>query len=88
MNDSAKALVINVINRHEANIIPADIVLQTGAFTGSAQVHEVNGKAITSSNTKTEEGVSISTREVKFEGNAIKYSFPAHSFTQFEIPVK
>jgi alpha-N-arabinofuranosidase len=51
-------------------------------------VHEVNGKAATSSNTKAQEDVSITTKEVKFEGNAIKYSFPAHSFTQFEIPVK
>ena len=88
LNDSAKVLVINVINRHETNAIPANIVLQTGAFTGSAKVHEVNGRAITSSNTKTQEGVSISTKEVKFDGNAINYSFPAHSLTQFEIPVK
>jgi alpha-N-arabinofuranosidase len=88
LNDSTKVLVVNVINKHETKVIPADIVLQTGAFTGSAKVNEVNGKTITSSNTKTEEAVSISTKEVKFKGNTINYSFPAHSLTQLEIPIK
>jgi alpha-N-arabinofuranosidase len=88
LNDSAKVLVVNVINKHETKVIPADIVLQTGDFTGNAKVYEVNGKTITSSNTKTEEAVSISTKEVKFKGNTINYSFPAHSLTQLEIPVK
>ncbi len=88
LNDSAKVLVVNVINKHETKAIPTDIVLQTGTFTGSAKAYEVNGKAITSTNTKTEEGISISTKEVKFKGNTISYSFPAHSLTQLEIPVK
>jgi hypothetical protein len=32
--------------------------------------------------------VAIATKEVQFSGNNIKYSFPAHSFTQMLIPVK
>jgi alpha-L-arabinofuranosidase len=88
LNDSAKMLVVNVINKHETKDIPADIVLQTGDFTGSMKVNEVNGKAITSTNTKTEEAISISTKEVKFKGNTINYSFPAHSLTQLEILIK
>jgi alpha-L-arabinofuranosidase len=88
LNDSTKVLVVNVINKHETKVIPADIVLQTGAFTGRAIVNEVNGKTVTSTNTKAEEAVSIITREVNFKGNTINYNFPAHSFTQFEIPVK
>ncbi len=88
LNDSTKVLVVNVINKHETKVIPADIVLQTGAFTGKANVNEVNGKTVTSSNTKAEEAVSIITKEVNFKGNTINYNFPAHSFTQFEIPVK
>ena len=88
LNDSAKMLVVNVVNRHETKIIPADIVLQTGDFTGNVKVYEVNGKTTTSSNTKTEEAVSINASEIKFKGNAIHYSFPAHSFTQLEIPIK
>lgn len=88
LNDSTKILVVNVVNRHETKDIPTDIVLQTGDFTGNATVNEVNGKTTTSRNTKTEEAVGISTKEIKFKGNTIRYSFPAHSLTQLEISVK
>ncbi|MGA2852635.1 MAG: alpha-L-arabinofuranosidase C-terminal domain-containing protein [Verrucomicrobiota bacterium] len=87
-NDSAKTLVINVVNRSETNAITSDIVLQSGEFAGSATVKEINGESVTSTNTKAQEGVAIATKEVQFSGNNIKYSFPAHSFTQMLIPVK
>lgn len=88
LNDSTKTLVVNVVNRHETKDIQSNIVLQTGDFTGSATANEVNGKTITSGNTKTEEAVGIKTRDVKFKGNNIQYTFPAHSFTQLMIPLK
>ena len=88
LNESTRMLVVNVVNRHETNALPADIVLQSGNFTGVAKANELNGKSLTTRTTRTEEAVSVSTREVKFKGNTISYSFPAHSFTQFEIPVK
>jgi Alpha-L-arabinofuranosidase len=88
LNNSTKTLVVNVVNRHETKDIPADIVLQTGDFTGSAKVNEVNGKTTASGNTKTEEAVSIKANEIKFKANTIHYSFPSHSFTQLEIPIK
>jgi alpha-N-arabinofuranosidase len=88
LNDSSRMLVINVVNRHETNAITADIVLQSGDFTGLATVNELNGKSLTAKTTRTEEAVSVSSKEVKFKGNNITYSFPAHSFTQLEIPVK
>jgi alpha-N-arabinofuranosidase len=88
LNDSTKTLVINVVNRHETKDIQSNIVLQTGDFTGSATANEVNGKTITSSNTKAEEAVGIKTKDVKFKGNNIQYTFPPHSFTQLMIPIK
>ena len=88
LNESAKALVVNVVNRHETKAISTEIVLQTGDFTGNAKISEVNGNEVTSRNTKTEQAVSITVREIKFKGNSIHYSFPAHSYTQFDIPVK
>jgi alpha-N-arabinofuranosidase len=88
LNDSTKILVLNVVNRHETKDIRADVVLQTGEFTGSAKVSEVNGKIPTAINTRTEEAVSTITKDIKFKGNTIKYSFPAHSLTQLEISVK
>jgi alpha-N-arabinofuranosidase len=87
-NDSSKILVVNVVNRRETNSIASDIVLQSGEFTGSAAVKEVNGESVVSTNTKTREGVTIATKEFQFSGNHIKYDFPAHSFTQMLIPVK
>jgi alpha-N-arabinofuranosidase len=88
LNESARMLVVNVVNRHETNAMPADVVLQSGNFTGVAKANELSGKSLTTRTTRTEEAVSVSTREVKFKGNTINYSFPAHSFTQLEIPVK
>jgi alpha-N-arabinofuranosidase len=94
LNDSTKMLVVNIVNRHETNAIMANVVLQTGDFTGSAKVNEVNGKITTSStpgtsNTpSTKDAVSVVTRDIKFKGNTINYSFPAHSLTQLQIPVK
>ena len=88
MNSDAKALVVNVVNRSETNAITSDVVLQSGEYTGNATVKEINGESVTATNTKTHEGVAIVTREIQFNGDDIKYSFPAHSFTQMLIPVK
>jgi alpha-N-arabinofuranosidase len=87
-NDANKTLVVNVVNRHETSAMTSDIVLQSGEYTGNATVKEVNGESVTSANTKTQEGVAIATKEIQFSGRNIKYSFPAHSFTQMLIPVK
>jgi alpha-N-arabinofuranosidase len=88
VNDSTKMLVLNIVNRHETKDIRADIVLQTGEFTGSAKVNEINGKIPTSGDPRTQEPVNTVTRDMKVKGNTINYSFPAHSFTQLMIPVK
>jgi alpha-N-arabinofuranosidase len=87
-NDLTQTLVVNVVNRHETKAIDSEIVLQNGDFTRSATVKEINGESVASTNTKTHEGVAIATKEVQFIGNNIKYSFPAHSFTQMLIPIK
>ena len=87
-NDANKTLVVNVVNRSETAAMAADIMLQSGQYTGSATVKEVNGESVTAANTKTQEGVAIATKEIQFTGNNINYSFPAHSLTQMLIPVK
>ncbi|MBG0861152.1 MAG: alpha-L-arabinofuranosidase, partial [Bacteroidales bacterium] len=97
LNDSAKVLVVNVVNRHETNVIPADIILQSGEYTGNAKVNEVNGKIPAPGVPRTpgaptapnpEEAVNTVTKDIKFKGNTINYSFSAHSLTQLMIPVK
>jgi alpha-N-arabinofuranosidase len=87
-NDSAKDLVVNVVNRSGTNAMAADIVLQSGEYTGSATVKEINAESVTSTNTRTNEAVAIASREIQFSGHDIKYHFPSHSFTQMLIPVK
>ena len=88
LNGAAKDLVVNVVNRKENDAVTSDIVLQSGDFTGSATVKEVNATSITAVNTRTNEAVTIATKDIQFQGNTIRYSFPAHSFTQILIPVK
>lgn len=88
LNESAKEVVVNVVNKHETKAITTDIVLQSGDYTGSAKANEINGETINSTNTKTKEDVKIVTKDIKFKGNTIRYSFPAHSITQFQIAIK
>ena len=88
LNESAKEVVVNVINKNETKAITTDIVLQSGDFTGNAKANEINGETINSTNTKTKEDVKTVTKDIKFKGNTIRYIFPAHSITQFQIAVK
>jgi alpha-N-arabinofuranosidase len=88
LNDSAKTLILNVVNRHETIALPSDVVLQSGDFTGSATVKQINAETLAATNSRTQEAVAITSKEIQFQGNKINYSFPAHSFTQMLIPVK
>jgi alpha-N-arabinofuranosidase len=88
LNETTKMVVVNIINKNETKALATDIVLQSGEFTGSAKVHEINGETINSTNTRTKEEVAIVTKDIKFKGNTIRYNFPAHSLTQFIIPIK
>jgi alpha-L-arabinofuranosidase len=88
LNEANKVLVVNVVNRSETNAIQSNIVLQSGDFTGSAKVNEINASSPNDENTKTDEKVGIKTKDFKFKDNTISYSFPAHSLTQMEIALK
>ena len=88
LNDEAKTLVLNVVNRHETDEITGNIVLQTGEFTGSATASVVNGKISASDNPRAEEPVTVTSADIKFKGNEIRYTFPAHSLTQLLVPLK
>ena len=88
LNDSSGVLVVNVVNRHETDAITADIVLQTGEFTGNVKVNEVSGAIPAAGAARTEGSVSTATRDIKFKGSKINYSFPAHTLTQLQIALK
>ena len=88
LNEPAKMVVVNVVNRHETKAFATDIILQSGDYTGNIKANEVNGETINSSNTAAKEDVKIVTKDIKFKGNSIRYTFPAHSLTQLEISLK
>jgi alpha-N-arabinofuranosidase len=88
LNESKKAVIVNVINKHESKDIATDIVLQSGVYTGSAMSHVINGETLSSTNTRDKEDVKIVSYDLTFKGNTINYTFPAHSLTQLEIPIK
>lgn len=88
MNEAAGKLILNVVNRHETESIETTIELQSGSYTGKASVNEINAEKVEARNSRTEQPVKMKTEALSFKGNVIKHSFPAHSFTQIEIPVK
>lgn len=88
LNEAANKVIINVVNRHETKDIETNIELQAGNYTGKATINVINASKIDARNTRTEQPIAIKTNQVSFKGNSIKHSFPAHSFTQIEIPIK
>jgi alpha-N-arabinofuranosidase len=87
-NESAKKVIVNVVNRHEKEAIQTYIELQPGDYIGNATMNQINAESIEAKNTKTEQPVKMQTEQVSFKGKKLSYNFPAHSFTQIEIPYK
>ncbi|MEO7599066.1 MAG: alpha-L-arabinofuranosidase C-terminal domain-containing protein [Opitutus sp.] len=88
LNAADGTVVVNVVNRSETEAIPAEIELQSGAYTGEGQVHLINADTLEATNTATEEKVRIATSDLAFTGDRISHTFPAHSFTQLEITLR
>lgn len=88
LNEASGTLVVNVVNRSETEAIPANLELQSGAFTGKGQVHLVTADSLEATNTATEEKVRTITSDLAFTGDRISHTFPAHSFTQLEIALQ
>ena len=88
LNTEKNAVIVNVVNRSEKDSLLANIELQSGDYTGKAIARVVNGDAIDATNTAEAENVTLSTEDIDFSNRALRYSFPAHSFTQLEIALK
>ena len=80
--------VINVVNRHEKESIETKIDLQTGNYSGKANINFIHTESIEATNTLEKTPISIKTNKINFKGNMIKHAFPAHSFSQIEIPLQ
>ncbi|MBN2817941.1 MAG: hypothetical protein JXP36_03180, partial [Bacteroidales bacterium] len=88
LNEDAKKVIVNVVNRHETEDISTDIDLQTGNFAGTATVNLINAKSIDARNTKDDQPIKLQAEQISFKGKTISHVFPAHSFTQIDIPLK
>jgi alpha-N-arabinofuranosidase len=84
-----KEVILCVVNRNKDEAIKTDIICQTGEFSGTFKVYEVNGPDIKSKNDFGTETVKTETKpDVKAKGKTLTYSFPPHSFTMMKGKIK
>ena len=77
-------LVLNVVNRHPTESLPADLELEDKQFAGPVEISEVNGPDIKSQNDFGSTTVKTVTRSAKAEGRKFTYSFPPHSYSMLK----
>lgn len=80
---------INVINRQRDKNITADIISNSGDFSGKAEVSIINSNDLKAPFTidKQAEYVPV-TKKISTSNNKLSYTFPSHSFTQIKIVLK
>ena len=87
-SEEKKLLIINVVNRHKEETINADIISSSGAFSGKANISEINREDIYANYVFDEQEQYIPvTKELTVKGNKMVHSFPEHSFTQIKIKI-
>ena len=77
-------LVLNVVNRHPSEAMPADLELEDKAFAGPVEISEVNGPDVKSKNDFGSTTVKTVRRMGKADGHKFTYSFPAHSYSMLK----
>jgi alpha-N-arabinofuranosidase len=88
-NKETNTVFINVVNRHKDKAITAEIINSSGVFSGKAEASLVTSDSLDASFTFDEqEQYNPITKEFLVKGNAITYSFPAHSFVQIEVHIE
>lgn len=86
-NDTAKELIINVVNRHQDKAIETTLQNQYGKLDKKATVYEVNSAGLMDENTVTTQQVHTAEKQLNINGDNFTYTFPAHSFTQIKIKI-
>lgn len=88
LNEAEQVVVVNVVNRSEDRDMDANLVLQTGEFSGRATSRLIHADSVDARNTVDDQPIQIRTEEISFDGNTLTHKFPAHSLTQIEVPFK
>ena len=78
-------LVLNVVNRHQTESIPAEIDAEDKQFSGEASVVELNGPDIKAENSFEAVKVKPATRSIGASGRKLAYTFPPHSYTMLKV---
>jgi alpha-N-arabinofuranosidase len=82
-------VVINVVNRHEKKAVNAQIVSDSGPFSGEATVTVVAGGDLKTPYSYANRKAYVPVAEqIKTSGERFTYSFPAHSFTQIMVKIR
>lgn len=82
-------ITIAVVNRHKDKAITTDLIAQTGEFSGSLEIYEVNGPDIKAKNDFGETNVETKKlEEIKAKGKTVTYAFPPHSMTLIKGKIK
>ncbi|MFM7838459.1 MAG: alpha-N-arabinofuranosidase [Chitinophagaceae bacterium] len=87
-NPEAGELIVNVVNRHATQPLETTLINQSGLFSGTAQLTEVNSGQLQDENSVSQTLVKTTEKQITVKGAEVKYLFPPHSFTQLRLPVK
>lgn len=84
----ANTVFINVVNRHQDKTITANIINNSGNFSGKAEASVVNSDDLKAPFEYDKQShYKPATKEVSLSGNKLTYAFPPHSFTQIKVAV-
>ena len=79
---------INVVNRQRDKAITADIISNSGDFSGKAEASTINSDDLKAPFTIDKQTQYLPvTKEAKVSGNKLSFTFPAHSFTQIKVAI-
>ncbi len=82
-------IFINVINRHRDKAITADIINNSGDFSGKAIATVVTSDKLNEPFTFDQQTQYLpGTKEIDTKNNRLSFTFPPHSFTQIKIGMK
>ena len=88
-NKETNTAFINVVNRDKDKAISAEIINDSGIFSGKAEASLIDSDSLNAFFTFDKQKEYIpDTKEIEIKGGKISYSFPAHSLTQIKVGVE